>query len=238
MLDITQIPVLTDNYVYLITCKQTGITAVVDPAVSAPVIDTLGDSSLNLILNTHHHPDHVGGNKTLKVRYGCTVVGASVDAHRIPGIDVKVDEGDTVEVGNAQAQVLFVPGHTSGHIAYYFAEDNALFCGDTLFAGGCGRLFEGTPEQMFNSLAKLAALPDKTRIFCAHEYTQSNLAFCKTADPDNAHLQDRIKQVTALRAAQKPTVPSTLKEEKQTNVFLRAATVDAFTALRQQKDTF
>ncbi|MBI1363225.1 MAG: hydroxyacylglutathione hydrolase [Proteobacteria bacterium] len=238
MLDIQQLPVLTDNYIYLLRCTETGTTAVVDPAQAQPVMAALGATKLDMILNTHHHNDHVGGNAALVDQYGCTVIGAAVDAARIPCIRQQVAEGDTVHVGHCAATVLFVPGHTRGHIAYYFAKDSALFCGDTLFAGGCGRLFEGTPEQMFASLQKLAALPDDTRIFCAHEYTQANMAFACHIAPDNPAIAERAGNVSRLREQGKPTVPSTLGVEKKTNVFLLAKTTDTFAELRRKKDSF
>ena len=178
-LQIHQIPVLSDNYVYLAHCPETGDTAVVDPALAAPVLteaNRLG-WAITHILNTHHHGDHIGGNAEIQAATGCRIVAAQADRHRIPNIATAVDEGDRVKLGNAEAQVFEVPGHTSGHIAYWFADSDALFCGDTLFALGCGRMFEGTPSQFWSSLEKLRALPDRTRVYCAHEYTQANARF-------------------------------------------------------------
>lgn len=224
MLEIHQIPVLSDNYVYLARDAASGATAVVDPAVAEPVeaaLERLG-WTLTHILNTHHHPDHVGGNERLKARFACTVVGARADRERIPGIDVAVGDGDRYPLGESIAQVFDVPGHTRGHIAYWFEESAALFCGDTLFALGCGRMFEGTPAGFWNSLLKLRALPDSAQVYCGHEYTQSNARFAVTVEPDNAELAERAKQIDALRAEKRRTVPSALGEEKRTNPFLRA----------------
>lgn len=253
-LDIVQIPVLADNYVYLIRETGSGAVGVVDPAVAEPVMAELDRRGWQAshILNTHHHPDHVGGNRAIKDRYGCTVVGPAADRARIPGIDVALEDGDEYRFGNVTAHVLFVPGHTSGHIAYWFAEDRALFCGDTLFAMGCGRLFEGTPEQMWESLNKLLSLPDEARIYCAHEYTQANGRFALTVDPQNADLKARMQEVRRAREAGKPTVPSTLGAERATNPFLRpddsairrqlgmeeASDTAVFAEIRRRKDTF
>lgn len=224
VLEIHQIPVLNDNYVYLAHEAESGATAVVDPAVAGPVLQAAAAKGWTIthILNTHHHGDHTGGNLEIKAATGCIVVGARSDAGRIPGIDVQVGEGDTYTLGGAVARVFDVPGHTSGHIAYWFEESNALFCGDTLFALGCGRVFEGTPEQMWRSLDKLRALPGATRVYCAHEYTQANARFALTVDPQNAALRQRADEIDRMRAAGRPTVPSTLAEELATNPFLRA----------------
>jgi hydroxyacylglutathione hydrolase len=253
-LKIEQIPVLSDNYVYLVHEPQAGITAVVDPAVAAPVLDRLGAHGWNLdwILSTHHHADHTGGNLELKQATGCQIAGPKADAARIPGIDLGLAEGDRFRLGEAEAEVFETPGHTSGHISYWFAEAGALFCADTLFSLGCGRLFEGTPAQMWRSLSKFAPLPDDALVYCAHEYTQANARFALSVDPDNAALRARAAEVDRLRAAGQPTVPSTLGAERAANPFLRphdpairqrlglkdASDVDVFAELRKRKDRF
>lgn len=221
---ILQLPVLRDNYVYLLHDPDTATAAVVDPAVAEPVLEKLAELQADLvtIFNTHHHHDHVGGNLLLLARYPQAAVYASgVDRGRIPGQTVELAAGQTVPFNRHMAQVLFVPGHTRGHIAYYFPESGDLFCGDTLFAGGCGRLFEGTPQQMLGSLEQLRQLPEPTRVWCAHEYTLNNLKFALTVDGDNPDLQARYRAVEALRQAGSPTVPSTIGEERRTNPFLR-----------------
>jgi hydroxyacylglutathione hydrolase len=252
MLDIVRIPVLKDNYVWL--ARSGDAVAVVDPAVDGPVEDELAARGWRLthILNTHHHNDHVGANLALKARHGCTIVGPRADRDRIPGLDVEVGEGERYALGPDSALVFDVPGHTRGHIAYWFEGSRALFCGDTLFALGCGRLFEGTPAQMWDSLRKLRALPDDARVHCAHEYTQSNARFALSVDPDNAALRARARDVDRARAAGQATVPSLLGEEKATNPFLRVDNpglaramglagrppVEVFAAIRAAKDRF
>jgi hydroxyacylglutathione hydrolase len=254
VLDIHQIPVLKDNFIYLAREPDSGCVAVVDPAVAGPVLDKAKALGWRIthILNTHHHPDHVGGNLEIKQATGCTIVGPAADPDRIPGMDVQVKDGDTYDLGAARAEVFFVPGHTRGHIAYWFKDSAALFCGDTLFSIGCGRLFEGTPQQMWTSLSRLRALPAETRIYCAHEYTESNIRFAVSVDPNNAALRKRESEVKALRAAGKYSVPSLLGEERAANPFLRAddpvlaAAVgmagrdpaDVFAEVRRRKDVF
>lgn len=226
---IARIPALSDNYIFLMWDEQQKIAAVVDPAEAKPVLNKLKeiDAKLIAIFNTHHHGDHVGGNRRLMQDFpDLCVYGGEKDKGRIPGQQVYLTEGDTVEFAGRQATVYFIPGHTYGHIAYYFppvieGETGELFCGDTIFAGGCGRLFEGTPAQMVDSIGKLRQLPDNTRIWCAHEYTLSNLKFAITVDKDNPVLQTRLKSVEHDRDRNIPTVPSLLGIEKQTNPFLR-----------------
>ena len=255
---IHRIPVLSDNYIFVLHDRATNAAAVVDPAVAKPVfqkLDALG-AELVAIFNTHHHHDHIGANRELMRRFGnVTVYGGAEDRGRIPGQQVFLQEGDRLEFGDRSAEVFFVPGHTRAHIAYYFPptvpeETGELFCGDTLFAGGCGRLFEGTPAQMLSSLTKLRALPDRTRIWCAHEYTLNNLQFALTVDGENPHLQKRFAEVKAARGRREATVPSNLGLEKRTNPFLRwddpavqsavnsSDPVRTFTRVRGRKDLF
>ncbi|GAB6067900.1 hydroxyacylglutathione hydrolase [Methylothermus subterraneus] len=254
MLEILQVPALSDNYIYLLHEPESGQTAAVDPAAAEPVLSALAARGwrLSWVFNTHPHWDHVGANLALKQATGCQVVGFGGDSSRIPGIDRLVGEGDALELGASSCKVLEVPGHTRGHIAYWFAEANALFCGDTLFALGCGRLFEGTPEQMWNSLCKLRDLPEATRIYCAHEYTLDNARFALSLEPDYPPLLQRARQVEQQRAHNQPTVPSLLGEEKLTNPFLRADDLDfqarlkmrgeravvVFAEIRRRKDRF
>lgn len=223
MLQIHQLPVLTDNYIYLLHEPISGETAVVDPAVAEPVMEALQNYGwqLDYVFNTHHHGDHVGANVTLKHRTGCKIVGAAADRARIPGIDIAVSDGETIKLGRQSFQVIATPGHTSGHIVYYCADSKALFCGDTLFSLGCGRLFEGSAEQMWHSLQKLKTLPGDTRIYCAHEYTQANGRFALSVEADNPELQQRITEVAELRHHNQSTLPSTMALELATNPFLR-----------------
>jgi hydroxyacylglutathione hydrolase len=253
-LEIHQIPTRSDNYVYLLRESSTGNAAVVDPSDAAPVLETLDMFGWNLthILATHHHNDHVGGVPEIKEKTGCIVVGPKADRDRIPNIDVEVADGDMFELYGATAKVWDVPGHTAGHIAYWFAESQALFCGDTLFALGCGRVFEGTHEQMYNSISKFKEVPDETWVYCAHEYTAANAKFALHVDPDNAALQAYARQIEARRAAGVSTVPSLMGVERRTNPFLRAdnaafasvlgmegrTPVDVFAEVRGQKDNF
>jgi len=243
VMEIVQVPVLSDNYVYLAHDGEE--TAVIDPAVAEPVLAAAAARGWRItqILNTHWHPDHVGANLAIKAATGCTITGPAGEAAKIPGIDRAVADGDTVAVGGATGRVIDVPGHTAGHNAYYFAgarDDGAgaLFCGDTLFALGCGRLFEGTPATMSASLAKLMALPDATAVYCAHEYTQANARFAVTVEPGNADLAARVVAIDAARAAGRPTVPSTIGLERATNPFVRAGSVAEFASRRAAKDGF
>ena len=236
-LQIERVPALQDNYLWLVREPKSGAVAIVDPADPTPVRAALKKHGWTLthILNTHHHADHVGGNLALKQEFGCTIVGPAPDAARIPGIDVPVGDGDTYRFGEAQAKVFFVPGHTRGHIAYWFPQHAALFCGDTLFALGCGRLFEGDPRMMWTSLSKLMTLPDDTLVYCGHEYTQSNGRFALTLEPGNAALKARMDEVVANRQAGKPTVPSTMGLEKKTNPFLRPDSAEIRKSLGMEK---
>jgi hydroxyacylglutathione hydrolase len=253
-LEIVLVPALSDNYVYLAHDADTGDTAVIDPAEAAPVEMALKERGWKLthILNTHHHMDHIGGDAELKAAYGCPIVGPRSEAKRIPEMDVMVAEGDSYAVGTQTAAVIETPGHTTGHIAFWFKDSDALFCGDTLFVLGCGRMFEGDPKGFWNSLTKLRALPDSTRVFCGHEYTQSNARFAVAVDPDNAALKARAEEIDSVRAAGKPTIPSLLGQEKAINPFLRADVPDmqaavgmsgadpsaVFAEIRKRKDNF
>ncbi|MCG8510970.1 MAG: hydroxyacylglutathione hydrolase [Rhodospirillales bacterium] len=253
-LEIRIIPVLSDNYVYLLKDPGGNACAAVDPAVAGPVLEAADELGWKLthILCTHHHMDHVGGSLDIKKETGCVVIGAAADARRIPGLDTGVAEGDTVSLGDSVAKVFEVPGHTSGHIAYWFEGSQALFCGDALFSLGCGRLFEGTPAEMWASLCKLRDLPGATRIYCGHEYTNSNADFALSVEPENAALKARADQVLALREAGKPSIPATMADEIAANPFLRADhpdllsaaglegadPVSAFAEIRRRKDSF
>lgn len=223
MLQILIVPALTDNYIYLIHEPIGGETAVVDPAVAEPVMAALEQNGwrLDYIFNTHHHGDHVGANLQLKQQTACKIVGAAADRARIPGIDIETKEGDQVRLGHQTFQVIDTPGHTLGHIVYYCADSRALFCGDTLFSLGCGRLFEGSAMQMWQSLQKLKTLPTQTRIYCAHEYTAANGRFAWSVEPDNPALQRRLVEVAELRRQNRPTLPSTIGQELASNPFLR-----------------
>ena len=239
-LEIVRIPVLSDNYVWLVHEPASGETMVVDPAVAEPILaeaDARG-WAITQIWNTHWHPDHTGGNAAIKAATGCTITGPAAEHERIPTLDVQVKGGDRVMLGEFTADVIDVPAHTAGHIAYNLPEAESVFVGDTLFAMGCGRLFEGTAEQMFDNMAKLAALPDETRVYCAHEYTQSNGRYALVAEPDNEALVRRMADVDAARARGEATVPTTIGLERATNPFMRAGSVEELAARRAAKDGF
>lgn len=254
-LEIERVPCLNDNYSWLLHEPTTKATAVVDPAEVAPVVEALRVRGWHLthILNTHHHWDHTGGNTALKAKFQATIVGPAADEERIPGIDVALKDGDTYSLGAAKLLCFDTPGHTKGHVTYYFEDSKALFPGDTLFALGCGKLFEGTPQQMWTSLSKLIPLPPDTKVYCAHEYTQSNARFAVSIDPDNERLVSRKKAIDEARAQGIPTIPSLLGDELATNPFLRpsdpairknlgvsesSSNAEAFAAIRSAKDAF
>ena len=223
-LQIELLPAFNDNYIFLIHDQGSGKTAAVDPG-DAQVVMTALDANgwkLDAIFVTHHHFDHTGGNSKLVQKFHCQVIGFEADSTRIPEITHPVKENQTISLGESTAHIFEVPGHTTGHIAYWFKKDLALFCGDTLFAMGCGRLFEGSAQQMWASLEKLSRLPTNTRVYCAHEYTQANGQFALNIEPGNKDLRTRIENVTQWRRANKPTLPSTIELELKTNPFLRA----------------
>jgi hydroxyacylglutathione hydrolase len=237
---IRQFACLDDNYGFLVHEPSSGQTACIDTPDTGRILeeaDTAG-WAITQIWNTHHHWDHAGGNLALKDATGAKIFAPAYDKHRIDGIDTAVSDGDTVSLGNAKARVMFTPGHTLGHIIYWFEDQNIAFVGDTLFALGCGRLFEGTPAQMHKSLNRLAALPPKTTIYCAHEYTQANARFALSVEPENPDLIAYAKDVDAKRKRGEPTVPTTIGHELAANPFLRARSVDEFAARRAAKDRF
>lgn len=253
-LEIHQFPCLSDNYGYLIHDPEADVTATIDTPEVGPIEAALRSRGWQLthVFNTHHHYDHAGGNEELKEKTGCTIVGPRGEADKIPGIDVEVGDGDTYQFGVHDVQVFDVPGHTLGHVAYYFPALGEAFVGDALFALGCGRVFEGTPDQMWSSLEKLMALPDETNVYCAHEYTQANAKFAITIEPGNAELVARIADIDARRARGEPTVPTTIGLERRTNPFVRpdseeiqktvglvgASPAAIFTEVRSRKDSF
>jgi hydroxyacylglutathione hydrolase len=239
-LEIVRIPVLSDNYVWMVHEQGSGETMVVDPAVSGPVLEAADARGWRIseIWNTHWHPDHTGGNAEIKAATGCTVTGPAAEAARIPTLDRQVREGDRVRLGAYEAEVLEVPAHTAGHIAYHFASEQVIFIGDTLFAMGCGRLFEGTAEQMFANMQRLSALPKDTQVYCAHEYTLSNGRYALIAEPDNDAIAARMAEVSAARQRGEATVPTTIALERATNPFMRARDAVQLAERRAAKDTF
>ncbi len=253
-LEVQQIPCLSDNYGYLVHDTVSGLTATIDTPDTGPILQALEKKGwrLDFIFNTHHHDDHAGGNLALKEKTGCEIIGPRADAGRIPGIDRQVGEGDSVTLGEWQFTVHDTPGHTRGHIVYHCQQAGVAFVGDTLFALGCGRLFEGTPAQMWDSLQKILSWPDQTLIYCAHEYTQANARFALSVEPGNTDLVARDVQISAARERGEPTVPTTLALERKTNPFLRphssnlqrtvglvgASDVEVFARTRELKDSF
>ncbi len=249
-LRIERIPTLRDNYTYLLICEQSGEAAVIDAPEFEPVAkraEALGVTP-GMVLSTHHHPDHSMANPELAAAYGAPVYGHRGDAERLPGFTHGLEAGDTLKVGAQQARVLFIPAHTRNHIAYHFDEAKAVFSGDTLFVGGCGRLFEGTAQMMFEAMQQLAALPDDTRVFCGHEYTESNLTFAAHLEPGNADIADALERARQRRAQAAPdwhdagdaemTVPGVIAEEKRINPFMRAESAEELGRRRTLKDNF
>lgn len=238
-LDIVRVPVLSDNYAWLVHDTDSGETMAIDPGEAAPLIAAADARGWRIghVWTTHWHPDHTGGNAAMKAQ-GATVTGPAAEAAKIPTLDVAVTEGDTVALGRHVAHVMTVPGHTQGHVAFHFADDGVIFTGDTLFAMGCGRLFEGTPADMFANMQRYAALPDATIVYCGHEYTQSNGRYALVAEPDNAAIRDRMAEVDAARARGEATIPTTIGLERETNPFLRATSADQLGERRAAKDAF
>jgi|TARA_B110000027_G_scaffold56059_1_gene60759 hydroxyacylglutathione hydrolase len=234
------IPCLQDNYSYLIIDEKNNIACVIDPSEADPIIKYLEENNIKLkfILNTHHHYDHVGGNQKLKEKYGASVIGYKGDKERIPEIDILLDDQETWIHKNFEAKIIHIPGHTLGHICFYFYKEESVFTGDTLFSLGCGRIFEGTYSQMFNSLMKLKELPESTKVYCGHEYTKKNLDFCLTYDANNKNLKTKVHQVDERLKNGLPSIPSTIKDELECNIFLRSNNMETFSKLRDLKDNF
>ena len=234
------IPCLQDNYSYLIIDDNNHSACVIDPSESGPIISFLENKDLKLkyILNTHHHYDHIGGNIDLKNKYESIIVGFKGDSERIPGIDILLRDNQVWKAENFEAKIIHIPGHTSGHICFHFFKEKIIFTGDTLFSLGCGRLFEGSYEEMFESLNKIKVLPKETKIYCGHEYTLNNAKFCIKYDSKNKELQKKIEKIEKQLDKGIPTIPSTLKEELECNIFLRAKDVESFSKLRDLKDNF
>ena len=253
-MDIEIIPCLNDNYSYLIKDDQTNTVAIIDPSEFGPCDEKINQKykKLDFILNTHHHFDHVGGNTELKKKYSSKILGFEKDKNRIPSIDVLLKDDQEFRIGDLNFRTIFIPGHTLGHIAFYLEKEKIVFTGDTLFSLGCGRIFEGTYQQMFNSLNKIKSLPGETEIYCGHEYTNNNLEFCLKFNPNNNYLKEKEKIIKAKIKEKKPTIPTTIKDEIQTNIFLRyddldvkntlnlknAPDLEIFKKLRDLKDNF
>jgi hydroxyacylglutathione hydrolase len=239
-IEIVRVPVLSDNYVWLVHEPVSKETTVVDPAVAEPVLEAARERGWKItqIWNTHWHPDHIGGNEAIKAATGCRVSGPVRERAKISTLDVPLHEGDHVYLGNVVGDIIDVPAHTAGHIAIHLPSEGAVFVGDTLFAMGCGRLFEGTADQMFHNMARLSLLPDDTQVYCAHEYTQANGRFALVAEPENQALRDRMDEVNAARARGEATVPTTIALERATNPFMRADSVEQLAERRTAKDNF
>ena len=231
---------LKDNFSYLIIDEQNNSACVIDPSEASPIIDHVEKLKLNLkfILNTHHHFDHIGGNKELKKKYNLKVIGFEKDKERIPEIDITLKDKEIWKSNKFETKIYHIPGHTSGHICYHFFKQNILFTGDTLFSLGCGRIFEGTYEQMFSSLQLIKSFPKNTKIYCGHEYTLKNAEFCIKHDKDNSALIEKIKSIKKKLDNGFPTIPTTIKEELDCNIFLRSKDVGSFSKLRDLKDNF
>ena len=231
---------LQDNYSYLIIDESNQDACVIDPGEANPIVDFIENKKINLkyILNTHHHYDHIGGNLKLKKKYNSKVVGFKNDKSRIPGIDILLEDNQVWKANNFEAKIYHVPGHTSGHIAFHFFNENKIFTGDTLFSLGCGRIFEGTYQQMFNSLTKIKKLPKHTKIYCGHEYTLQNGNFCLANDSANLKLIEKIKKIKKQRENNLPSIPTILADEIECNIFLKAKDLESFSKLRDLKDNF
>jgi len=238
--EILRVPALTDNYIWLMHDAGSGETVVVDPAEAEPVLAAASARgwTITQIWNTHWHPDHVGGNAAIRAATGATITAPLAEAAKIDPIDHAVGEGDVATAGGLRAEVWEVPAHTAGHIAYYLPDAGVVFVGDTLFAMGCGRLFEGTPAQMHKAMQRFATLPDDTQVYCAHEYTLSNARYAAHAEPDNAATAARLKAVEAAREKGEATVPTTIGAERATNPFMRANSVEQLARRRAEKDAF
>jgi hydroxyacylglutathione hydrolase len=239
-LEIVGVPAFSDNYIWLMHDSASGETVVVDPGEAGPVLAAAEarDWTITQVWNTHWHPDHVGGNAAIKAATGAAITGPAAEADRIGTLDRLVNEGDEIAIGASPARIIAVGAHTAGHIAIHLPDDVVVFTGDTLFAMGCGRLFEGTPADMFAALAKLAALPAATAVYCGHEYTLSNARYAVVAEPGNEATARRLAAVEAMRAAGRPTLPTTIAAEHETNPFLRAPDVETLAARRAAKDAF
>ena len=234
------IPCLQDNYSYLIIDENNNSACVVDPGEAKPIVDYLKNKNIKLryILNTHHHFDHIGGNEYLKKKFGSIVVGFKKDINRIPELDVLLEDNQIWKAENFEAKIIHIPGHTSGHICFHFFQEKLVFTGDTLFSLGCGRIFEGTYKEMFESLNKIKSLPEETKVYCGHEYTLNNLKFCIKYNPENRNLKKKAENIKKKIDNGLPTIPSTIKDELECNIFLRANDLESFSKLRDLKDNF